>query len=179
MTTIAAKITDGVGEIAADSRETWGFSTVSATIKLYKFKRGPWKGCIIAWCGASYLSNIIIDCLESRHPRDRGFGRAPDPVDMEMEGSAIGIILAPDGLWSVNESCRPKKETLPYLAEGSGGHGALALMAKAGFTPGKAVAAMCDLDIYTGIPVLVWTLEPAFARAVKRFQRRVRKFYTV
>jgi ATP-dependent protease HslVU (ClpYQ) peptidase subunit len=179
MTTIAAKITDGVGSIAADTRETWGYSTVSSTIKLYRFKRGPWRDCIIGWAGASHLSNVIIDCLENTaKPIDIGFGRVPDMVDIEMEGSAVGIILAPDGLWSTNESCRPKKETLSYLAEGSGGHGALALMAKAGFTPEQAVDAMCDLDVYTGRPITVMQLDPDFASKVKQFQRRVRKYYT-
>lgn len=152
MTTIACRS----GIIAADSQETWDEGIKTPCIKLHQFKKGKWKGCVIGWAGASFLSQLIIEKLEGR----RGLGERPDMVDLEMEGSAMGIILAPDGIWTINESCVPKKELLDFYAIGAGGQGAFALMKAADFSAEEAVRAMCEIDPYTGGEVLTMTLQP-------------------
>lgn len=143
MTTIACK--DGI--MAADMQETWEGGIKSKTHKLYRFKKGKWKGCVIGFCGASHLGNVIIDHLEDRRRR------LPETMDLEMEGSAEAMIMTPDGIWTVNESCRPKKEIHGYYAIGSGSQGAFALMHGAGVTAQRAVEVICEVDTYTSGPV--------------------------
>lgn len=151
MTTIACNRE----EVAADSQETWGFSHVSACVKVQEIETGRWKGCIIAMAGASHLGQVVIDHITNQRRH-----RHPTNVDTEAEGGAEGVILCPNGdIYTVNESCRPKLEIRDYAVAGCGADGAGALIAAAGFTPTEAVKAMCKLDAFTREPVVTFTIK--------------------
>lgn len=150
MTTIACNH----DEVAADSQETCGFSHVSACVKVQRIETGRWCGCIIAMAGASHLGTVVTDHIIN--PRKH---RHPMPIDSESEGGVEGVILCPNGdIYTVNESCRPKKEIRDYAVAGCGADGAAALIVAAGFTPTAAVQAMCKLDAFTRAPVVTFAI---------------------
>jgi hypothetical protein len=149
VTTIAVK--DGC--IAADSRVTLqteaGGSRMFLCEKLYhrKFMIGEVEHeAIIALGGDSFPGLVFLDWF--------GSGKEPPEVLITGEADFTALVLRREGLFEYDKWCRGDKILNPYYAVGSGAKAAMGAMA-AGASAKRAVEIACEIDPYSGIPVVV------------------------
>jgi ATP-dependent protease HslVU (ClpYQ) peptidase subunit len=124
--------------IATDSQVTDGAFVFGSMQKLYYLKGGA----IVALCGSLSLYSAVVDWLDG--------GVKPEI----KEGDNLnGIIVHPDGtFFEISSQLRIFETCIPW-AGGSGQNIALAAM-RCGKNAAEAVALACEMDIYSGGPVV-------------------------
>ncbi len=147
MTVIAVR----AGLIAADSRETWGDSTVSQCEKLFR-KRVGRREHVIGTAGGSYSGMLFVDWW--------GSGKEPPETlteHLDLEEDFEVIVWDGRKLFTANHLCRLVPVIGPFAAVGSGRKAALAAMMM-GATARRAVEIACKIDPYCAIPITVMKL---------------------
>ncbi len=141
MSTIAANRS----EMAADSQSTTG-ATRSRTPRS-KVQRI--NGHLVAAVGKTDVIPAFFEWYEKGRPKDD---------KPEVGESFEALALTPEGLFQYYERLEPIGIVEDFWAIGQGSEIALGAMA-AGASPERAVEIACELNIYTGPPVVVERLQ--------------------
>ncbi len=141
MSTIAANRS----EMAADSQSTAG-ATKSYTPRS-KVQR--LNGHLVAAVGKTDAIPAFLEWYEKGRPEDS---------KPELGESFEALALTPEGLFQYYERLEPVEVVEDFWAIGRGSDIALGAMA-AGASPERAVEIACELNIYTGPPVVVERLQ--------------------
>lgn len=142
MTVIAYK----AGVMAADSRETWGDSSVNTCLKLFEKRIGK-RTHVIGTAGGSYSGMVFVDWY--------GSGKEPPEAlteHLDLEEDFECLVWDGKQLLTVNHLCRLVPVIEPFAAVGSGRKAALAAM-HMGATAARACEIACKIDAYCALPV--------------------------
>ena len=151
MTTIA--FDSQLGEIAADSQETWGSGHKYKCRKLYRV--GDY---IVATAGGSYAGMAFVRWLENWEG-EPDWDDHPDFINLDLDEDFECLVINPDKTCvTVNRLFIPVEATDRYICLGSGGKAAAGAMF-AGATPKEAVRIASKIDTYTGGKICVMTIE--------------------
>ena len=146
------------GLIAADSRETWGDSTVNRCEKLFRKRIGR-REHVIGTAGGSYSGMLFYDWY--------GSGKEPpETLTQHLDLEEDFEVMVWDGrhLYTANHLCRLVRVIEPFAAVGSGRKAALAVMHMGG-SARKAVEIACKIDPYCALPISIIKLEMKRSRS--------------
>jgi hypothetical protein len=96
------------------------------------------------------LSGTMDEIVMFAHWYERGADLADRPQGI----AGAALVLDASGLWRYESNCYPIPILDDFAAAGSGASVALTAM-RLGKTPEEAVALACEVDLYTGPPVVV------------------------